>query len=173
MCIRDRYNAGSYASATPTYEADKAAFGSVTASWKNIEKAWVNGVYDPSLVGSYDWASHGKQTGITHEHTLSASGGSDKFQGYASFGYLDQKGTQPGQAYERYTLKTSFDVTPVNWFKMGSSINASYSTQDYGYSFSKSVTGSGDFYSALRSMTVSYTHLCTNQRYNHYHLYRI
>ena len=147
-----KYNAGSYASATPTYEADKAAFGSVTASWKNIEKAWVNGVYDPSLVGSYDWASHGKQTGITHEHTLSASGGSDKFQGYASFGYLDQKGTQPGQAYERYTLKTSFDVTPVNWFKMGSSINASYSTQDYGYSFSKSVTGSGDFYSALRSM---------------------
>ena len=93
-----KYNAGSYASATPTYEADKAAFGSVTASWKNIEKAWVNGVYDPSLVGSYDWASHGKQTGITHEHTLSASGGSDKFQGYASFGYLDQKGTQPGQA---------------------------------------------------------------------------
>lgn len=77
----------------------------------------------------------------------------DKFQGYASFGYLDQKGTQPGQAYERYTLKTSFDITPVDWFKMGSSINASYSTQDYGYSFSKSVTGSGDFYSALRSMT--------------------
>ena len=38
-----KYNAGSYASATPTYEADKAAFGSVTASWKNIEKAWVNG----------------------------------------------------------------------------------------------------------------------------------
>ena len=33
-----KYNAGSYASATPTYEADKAAFGSVTASWKNIEK---------------------------------------------------------------------------------------------------------------------------------------
>lgn len=147
-----KYNAGSYASATPTYEADKAAFGSVTSSWQNIEKAWVNGVYDPSLVGSYDWTSHGKQTGITHEHTLSASGGSDKFQGYASFGYLDQKGTQPGQAYERYTLKTSFDVTPVDWFKMGSSINASYSTQDYGYSFSKSVTGSGDFYSALRGM---------------------
>ena len=147
-----KYNAGSYASATPTYEADKAAFGSVAASWKNIDQAWSNGNYDPSKVGSYDWASHGKQTGITHEHTLSASGGSDKFQGYASFGYMDQKGTQPGQAYERYTLKTSFDSNPVEWFKMGTSINASYSTQDYGYSFSKSVTGSGDFYSALRSM---------------------
>ena len=67
-----KYNAGSYASATPTFEADKAAFGSVSASWKNIEQAWSNGNYDPSKVGSYDWASHGKQTGITHEHTLSA-----------------------------------------------------------------------------------------------------
>ena len=35
---------------------------------------------------------------------------------------------------------------------MGTSINASYSDQDYGYNFSKSVTGSGDLYNALRSM---------------------
>ena len=147
-----KYNMGSYASATPDYEADKSAFGSVAASWANIEKAWSNGTYDPTKVGSYDWASHGRQTGITHEHTLSASGGSEKFQGYASFGYLNQTGTQPGQAYERYTLKTSFDITPLDCFKMGSSINASYSDQDYGYSFTKSVTGAGDLYGALRSM---------------------
>lgn len=42
--------------------------------------------YHPELVGSYDWASHGKQTGITHEYTLSASGGSDRFKGYKSEG---------------------------------------------------------------------------------------
>ena len=147
-----KFNAGSYKSSTPTYEQDKAVFGSVAASWANIDKAWVNGAYDPSRIGSYNWASHGKQTGVTHEHTVSASGGSDKFVGYASFGYLDQKGTQPGQAYERYTLKTSFEVTPMDWFKMGSSINASFANQDYGYNFSKSVTGAGDLYSALRSM---------------------
>lgn len=35
---------------------------------------------------------------------------------------------------------------------MGTSINASYSTQDYGYSFTKSVTGAGDLYGALRGM---------------------
>ena len=83
---------------------------------------------------------------------MSASGGSDKFQGYASFGYLNQKGTQPGQAYERYTLKVSFDANPVEFFKMGASVNGSYADQDYGYNFSKSVTGAGDFYGALRSM---------------------
>lgn len=110
-----KYNMGSYPSATPDYAADQAAFGSVAASWANIEKAWAGGTYDPSKVGSYDWASNGKQTGITHEHTLSASGGTDKFQGYASFGYLNQKGTQPGQSYERYTLKTSFDANPISF----------------------------------------------------------
>lgn len=147
-------NMGSYngGDATPNYEADKSAFGSVAASWANIEKAWESGTYDESKVGSYDWASHGKQTGVTHEHTLSASGGSDKFQGYTSFGYLNQKGTQPGQAYERFTLKTSFDVQPLKYFKMGASINGSYADQDYGYSFTKSTTGSGDLYSALKSM---------------------
>ncbi len=147
-----KYNAGTYPSATPSYDADKAVFGSVASSWKNIEQAWSNGVYDPSKVGFYDWASHGKQTGITTEHTLSASGGTKTFQGYASFGYLNQKGTQPGQAYERYTLKNSFDVNPIEWFKLGSSINLSFSDQDYGYNFSKSVTGSGDYYNALRGM---------------------
>ena len=147
-------NMGSYngGNATPNYEADKKAFGSVAASWANIEKAWEGGTYDASKVGSYDWTSGGRQTGITHEHTLSASGGSEKFQGYLSFGYLNQTGVQPGQEYERYTLKTSFDIEPVDFLKLGSSINGSYSDQDYGYSFSKSVTGAGDYYSALRGM---------------------
>ncbi|MDO4163397.1 MAG: TonB-dependent receptor [Bacteroides sp.] len=147
-----KYNAGGYSSATPDYDADKSVFGSVSASWANIDQAWSNGTYDASKVGSYDWASHGKQTGITHEHTLSASGGSEKFQGYGSFGYLNQKGTQPGQNYERYTLKASFDANPIDFFRMGVSVNGSYSDQDYGYSFTKSVTGAGDFYSALKSM---------------------
>ena len=31
-------------------------------------------------------------------------------------------------------------------------MNASYGTQDYGYNFSKSVTGPGDYYNALNSM---------------------
>ncbi len=57
---------GSYASATPDYEADKAAFGSVSRFLANIEKAWEGGTYDPSKIGSYDWASNAKQTGITH-----------------------------------------------------------------------------------------------------------
>lgn len=97
------YNQGLYGDKNqdfaPNYEGDVKLFGGQADSWANINQAWVDGTYHPELVGSYDWASHGKQTGITHEHTLSASGGTDKFKGYGSFGYLDQKGVQPGQSY--------------------------------------------------------------------------
>ncbi len=136
----------------PNYAADQNAFGSVAASWANIDQAWVNGAYDPSLVGSYDWMGHATQTGITHEHTLSASGGTDKFKGYGSFGYLDQEGTQPGQGYSRFTANSSVEFTPLDYFTMGMTMNASYAHQDYGYNFSKSVTGAGDYYGALRGM---------------------
>ncbi|MDL2305830.1 TonB-dependent receptor [Bacteroides sp. OttesenSCG-928-D19] len=149
-----KYNMGTYASETPSYEADFATWGSVGASWANIAKGWTNNntVWNPSLVGSYNWEDHGKQTAISTEHTLSVSGGTEKSQGYGSFGYLKQEGTQPGQKYERYTAKVNYDASPKDWFKVGTSINASWGDQDYGYNFAKSVTGAGDFYNALRGM---------------------
>lgn len=150
------YNQGLYGDKNqdfaPNYEGDVKLFGGQADSWANINQAWVDGTYHPELVGSYDWASHGKQTGITHEHTLSASGGTDKFKGYGSFGYLDQKGVQPGQSYQRFTLNTSFEARPVAPLTLGFTMNASYGTQNYGYNFSKSVTGPGDYYNALNSM---------------------
>ena len=150
------YNQGLYGDKNqdfaPNYEGDVKLFGGQADSWANINQAWVDGTYHPELVGSYDWASHGKQTGITHEHTLSASGGTNKFKGYGSFGYLDQKGVQPGQSYQRFTLNTSFEARPVAPLTLGFTMNASYGTQNYGYNFSKSVTGPGDYYNALNSM---------------------
>ena len=148
------YNANAYGDGTPNYDLDYALYGNVPASWANIEKGWSSDhkTFDYSKVGSYDWESEGKRTGITHEHTLSASGGTDKFKGYGSFGYLEQKGVQPGQSYQRFTLNTSFEGKVLSYFTMGVTMNASYGTQEYGYNFTKSVTGSGDYYSALRGM---------------------
>ena len=148
------YNAGAYGDGTPNYDLDYAIYGNVPASWANIEKGWSSDhkTFDYSKVGEYDWASKGKQTGITHEHTISASGGTDKFKGYGSFGYMDQKGTQPGQSYQRFTLNTSFEGKVLPYFTLGMTMNASYGTQEYGYSFTKSTTGAGDYYNALRGM---------------------
>ncbi len=138
----------------PNYEQDFATWGGQVDSWANIAKGWTknNTVWDPSQAGNYDWASHGEQTGIATEHTLSVSGGNEKFRGYASFGYLNQKGTVKGQEYSRYTSKISFEATPTDWFMMGASANISYDEQDFGYRFARSVTGAGDYYGSLRSM---------------------
>lgn len=151
------YNQGAYGDASapfaPDYASDLRLFGG-TAGWDNIAKAWndAHDTYDASKVGSYDWAGKGKQTGITTEHTLSVSGGTDKFRGYGSFGYLGQTGTQPGQSYKRFTFNTSIEANPLPYFTMGMTMNASYGDQNYGYNYAKSVTGAGDYYSALLGM---------------------
>ena len=147
------YNAGSYGTGdfAPSYDLDYKFFGS-SAGWKNIDQAWVGGVYHPELVGSYDWASKAKQTGITSEHTLSVSGGTDKVKAYGSFGYLNQKGVEKGQSFKRFTMNTSVEIKPLRYFLMGITMNASYGDQNYGYNFAASVTGSGSYYSAMRGM---------------------
>ena len=160
-----KINAGTYGGTTASRAGDFAKWGSIADSWANIEAGWSkdasgNDVWNPANVKSYDWEQYGKQVGISTEHTLSVSGGGQNSQAYGSFGYFKQEGTQPGQKYERYTSKVSFDATPTKWFKMGTAINGSFANQDYGYNFAKSVTGAGDYYSALRGMlawTVPYT----------------
>lgn len=149
------YNQGGYGKSdqpfAPDYASDQKLFGG-TAGWNNIEQAWVNGVYDASKVGEYDWVSHALQTGVTQDHTLSVSGGTDKIKAYGSFGYLDQKGTQKGQGYSRFTVTTNVEIKALPYFTMGVGMKGAYGDQNYGYSYQKSVTGAGDYYGALRGM---------------------
>jgi TonB-linked SusC/RagA family outer membrane protein len=127
-----RIKAGTYnGSSTISKENDLAVFGTDPYAWAQFEKGWASGSWNGALVPTYDWTSHGLQTALTHEHTVSASGGTDKMQNYLSFGYLKQDGTQPGQQYQRYTAKTSVDITPLQWIKLGTSINASWGDQEY------------------------------------------
>jgi TonB-linked SusC/RagA family outer membrane protein len=137
---------------TISKEQDQKWFGSDPYAWANVEKGWANGTWNGSLVPNFDWTDYGMQNGLTQEHTLSASGGSEKIQTYASFGYLDQKGTQPGQNYERLTGRVNTDIQATSWFKLGVSLNATFGTQEYGYDFRKSSTGAKDIYHALQAM---------------------
>ena len=102
----------------PSYTSDMDYFTG-NPGWANIEKGWVNGVWDPSKVTDYDWGGLVTKTGITHEHTLSGSGGTENVQGSFSFGYLSNDGTQKGQEYQRYNFASTVDVTPKSWFKDG------------------------------------------------------
>ncbi|MGO4911512.1 SusC/RagA family TonB-linked outer membrane protein [Leeuwenhoekiella sp. W20_SRS_FM14] len=90
-------------------------------------------VYDGSQVPTANWTDFAEQTGILQQHNLSANMGSEKMKAYISTGYLDQQGTVPGQEYKRYSALMNLELSPVDWFTIGGTINASYSVQDYGY----------------------------------------
>ena len=120
----------------PTIDNDRAIFfgDNDTYAWANIMKGWAGGTWDGSKVATTDWTNFVTQTGITTEHTISGSGGSERSQSYASFGYLKNEGTIKGQDYNRYTAKVSNDLKLTDWFSLGSTINATYSIQNYGMS---------------------------------------
>ena len=122
---------------SPTLANDTNLFASPfdgQASRDNVLKGWASGTWDPSKVTNTNWTDFVTQTGITNEHVISASGGSEKVNSYGSFGYLSNDGTQRGQEYKRYTTKLSTNITPVDWFKLTASLNVSWSEQDFGMS---------------------------------------
>ena len=130
----------------PTVENDRklfTAYGTDETAWANILKGWgltydqwlsgaTSSSWDGSRVTSTDWTQFTDRIGVTQEHSLSASGGTDKFNAYVSIGYLNNKGTNIGQEYTRYTVRTNVDVNPVKWFKMGGALTARFSDQEYG-----------------------------------------
>lgn len=139
----------------PDYDKDQSYFSGDKWALANVNKGWDNGTWDASKVTDTDWTDMVTQTGITHEHTLSATGGTESLQGAFSFGYLNNEGTQKGQEYERYNVSMSVDIQAKPWFKMGGSINASYAVQNYGYSRTGQTgtsTGPVDLYSAAKAI---------------------
>lgn len=133
----------------PTQASDMLLFDSAQdnqVTRDNVMKGWASGTWDVSKVTNTDWTDLVTQTAVTHEHTISASGGTEKMNAYGSFGYLSNNGTQKGQWYDRYTGKVSVNITPVKWFTMNASMNATYSKRDYGMSRfgASSTTGVAD-----------------------------
>lgn len=120
----------------PTIANDKDIFLATSdpTAWKNINKGWATGTWDGSRVDNTDWTGMVSQTGVTSDNTISVSGGTNKIKAYASFGYLNNKGTSVGQKFIRYSGKANVDIQATDWFSMGLSINATQSVQEFGQS---------------------------------------
>ncbi len=120
----------------PTQANDFTIFlGSSDASaWNNILKGWNGSTWDGSKVETTDWVGIVSQTAITQQHTISASGGTEKMKAYGSFGFLNNQGTIIGQGYNRYTGKVSVDIKATNWLNFGGSLSTTYGVNEYGQS---------------------------------------
>ncbi|SHF44830.1 SusC/RagA family TonB-linked outer membrane protein [Dysgonomonas macrotermitis] len=138
----------------PTQDNDYKIFLGANDSyaWNNIMKGWASGTWDGSKVATTDWTDMVTRTAISTEHNLSVSGGTDKMSAYGSFGYLNNQGTLEGQEYTRYTAKASIDVMATKWFRMGVTINGTYSLQQYGQSTTGgSPSGPNSIYAAANA----------------------
>lgn len=59
------------------------------------------------------------ETGVSHQHNLSASGGSEKITYYTSFNYLNNPGILENCGYERFSLRANIDSQVKDWLKLG------------------------------------------------------
>ncbi len=89
-------------------------------------------VYNPANVRETDWLSYATQTGITQNHQIGASMGSEKMKSYISFGYLDQDGVEKGQSYTRYSALISLDLDLNKRIRIGGSLNGMVANQEFG-----------------------------------------
>lgn len=128
------------------YGTDETAWSNILRGWGLTYDQWAAGAtgssWDGSKVIDTDWTQFTDKLGVSHEHTLSASGGTDKMKAYVSIGFLDNQGTNIGQDYKRYTVRTSVDINPIKWFSMGGSINGRYSDQEYGIDNGNAISSS-------------------------------
>jgi TonB-linked SusC/RagA family outer membrane protein len=80
---------------------------------------------DPSILGKgTNWQDAVFQTAFQQSHQVSAQGGSDKVQYYASGSYMDQEGTIIGSKFNRLNFRVNIDAQLKKWLKMG--INTNY-----------------------------------------------
>ncbi len=141
----------------PTIATDRTFFNATgdPSAFANLMKGWAGGTWNGVAVPTTDWRGMVKQQSVTSDNLLSVSGGTDKIKAYGSFGYLNNTGTIMGQSFKRYTAKTNIDIQATKWLSFGSSMNISYSNQQYGQS-TRNVgtvgTPAGGLYESARSL---------------------
>ena len=110
-------------------------------------------VYNSQNIRNYDWLNNATRTGVTQNHQISISAGSEVSRLAISLGYYDQTGVQKDQDYKRYTVNMGGDITANKWLTLGTSIIGSFSLQNYGiFGPNTSNTGSKDLYSRASDM---------------------
>lgn len=83
---------------------------------------------DPlSVYTGHDWQKEILRTAISHNHSLSARGGTNKTQYAGSIGYLSDQGIVESNAYERYNGRLNVNHRQSEKLTLGVTLNISYS----------------------------------------------
>ncbi|MBP3536015.1 MAG: TonB-dependent receptor [Muribaculaceae bacterium] len=94
---------------------------------------------DPdSPFGETDWFDEIFRTGFTQQHTVSASGSTNRVNYYTSLGYMDQNGTVKGTDYQRYNALVNLSLKVAKGLTFSTSFAGTKTDRHWpGVSFSK------------------------------------
>jgi TonB-linked SusC/RagA family outer membrane protein len=109
-------------------------------------------VYNSANLFDQHWPDLVTRTGLTNNHQLSLSSGSEKSRLYMSLAFLNQESPMVDQDYQRYTANINGEVNPLKWLKMGTSLLANYSIQNYGMIDNSGNTTAKDSYGQALNM---------------------
>lgn len=104
-------------------------------------------VYNSANIRNYDWIGAVTRPGVTQNHQIALSTGTETSKLYISLGYHNQLGVQKDQDFERFNLNMNGDIMANKWLTMGVSILGSLSKQNFGITTNSGNTGSKDLYS--------------------------
>jgi TonB-linked SusC/RagA family outer membrane protein len=76
---------------------------------------WEDDFADSLRKVNFSWKDALFQRGITHQHMINASGGTQTSKFFASLSYMDQEGIVKTTGIKRYTARVNVDNTIKNW----------------------------------------------------------
>lgn len=104
-----------------------------------IEQWLALGLIDEKRYPNTDWWDLVMQTGKMQNYNVSASGGNEKSNFFASIGYLKQEGMQINNDYDRYNIRFNFDFKVFKNVNVGARLDGNWS--NYLYALADGFTG--------------------------------
>jgi TonB-linked SusC/RagA family outer membrane protein len=102
-----------------------------------IEQWLALGLIDPVRYPNTDWWDYIMQDGSLQNYNVSASGGNEKSNFYASIGYMTQDGLQINNTFDRYNVRFNFDYKVFKNVNTGLRLDGNWSNfvyaQDAGF----------------------------------------
>ncbi len=92
----------------------------------------IQSLKDRGYYGEVDnWALIYKKFGLTQQHNVSASGGSERFRYFTSLGYMNQDGILKNTSFQRYNVRANLDAQLTKGLHYNVKLSAAHSERHW------------------------------------------
>ncbi|MDO5608957.1 MAG: TonB-dependent receptor [Capnocytophaga sp.] len=89
-----------------------------------------SGITQGVTATDYNWLKNGTQTGITQDHSISLTGGTEKSRTFMSVGYFKEEGTVKGYTYDRVNFRLNHDYSVNDRLTLKPKLTANYNKRN-------------------------------------------